>query len=106
VVPRRPAEAVPVSRYPSSDIDLALVVPDTVPADRVADVLTTAGGELLESLELFDVFRGDTVPTAHRSLAFRLRFCALDRTLTDAEVGDLRTACIEATAVQVGAVLR
>ena len=60
---------------------------------------------LLESVELFDVFRGTTVGEGRRSLAFRLRFCALDRTLTDAEVGELRLACIEAASA-VGAVLR
>jgi phenylalanyl-tRNA synthetase beta chain len=106
VVPRRAEESVPVSRYPSSDIDLALVVDDLVPADRVAEVLSAAGGDLLESVQLFDVFRGESVGADRRSLAFRLRFCALDRTLTDTEVGDLRRACIDACEREVGAVLR
>ena len=104
-VPRRGAEARPVSRFPSTDVDLALVVPDEVPAAAVAGALGGAGGALLESVELFDVFRGTTVGEGRRSLAFRLRFCALDRTLTDAEVGELRLACIEAASA-VGAVLR
>jgi phenylalanyl-tRNA synthetase beta chain len=96
----------PVSRYPSSDIDLALVVADDVPADRVADELRRAGGELLESVTLFDVFRGPSVREGYRSLAYRLRFCALDRTLTDAEVGELRRSCVEAAQRTVGATLR
>ena len=46
------------------------------------------------------------MPAGHRSLAYRLRFCAVDHTLTDAEVGDLRRRCIEAMEQAFGAVLR
>jgi phenylalanyl-tRNA synthetase beta chain len=93
---RRSELAAPVSRFPSSDIDLALVVPDDVPAAAVQATLTAAAGGLLEKLELFDVYRGPSVEDGYRSLAYRLRFCAFDRTLTDAEVGELRAACIAA----------
>ncbi|HXQ19139.1 MAG TPA: phenylalanine--tRNA ligase subunit beta [Acidimicrobiales bacterium] len=106
VVSRRSELSRPVSRYPSSDIDLALVVRDEVPADRVAEELARAGGDLLESVTLFDVFRGASVPEGSRSLAFRLRFGALDRTLTDGEVGELRRACVDAVLQAVGATLR
>jgi len=105
VVPRASLAARLPSRYPSSDIDLALVVDDQVPAARVAQTLRHAGGPLLERLELFDVFRGPAIGSGRRSLAFRLRFCADDHTLTDAEVADLRRASIEA-AEALGAVLR
>jgi phenylalanyl-tRNA synthetase beta chain len=105
-VPRRSKEAREVSRFPSSDVDLAFVVDDAVPAGAVDRTLRTAGGPLLESLELFDVYRGPSVVNGSRSLAFRLRFCAPDRTLTDQEVGDLRVTCIEAATAAHGAVLR
>jgi phenylalanyl-tRNA synthetase beta chain len=105
-VDRRPAAARPLSRFPSSDIDVALVVDDDVPVDRVADALANAGGDLLESVVLFDVYRGDGVVAGRRSLAFRLRFGALDRTLTDQDVGELRQRCIDAARDAVGAVLR
>ncbi len=106
VVARRDELVRPVSRYPSSDIDLALVVDDAIAVDEVADVLRASGGDLLESVTLFDVYRGPGVELGRRSLAFRLRFGALDRTLTDREVGDRRTACLEAAERQLGAVLR
>ena len=61
----------------------------------MARTLRPAGGDLLESLALFDVYRGPGLVAGARSLAYRLRFCALDRTLTDAEVGELRRRCIE-----------
>jgi phenylalanyl-tRNA synthetase beta chain len=105
-VPRRVTVGGAVSRFPSSDIDLALVVEDRHPADAGADALRAAGGDLLESVTLFDVYRGPTIPRGARSLAHRLRFCAPDRTLTDEEVGVLRAVCIEAVEVEFGATLR
>ena len=74
------------------------MVDEQVPAGSVARALREAGGDLLESVDLFDVYRGASVDDGSRSLAFRLRFCAPDRTLTDDEVGDLRTRCVEAVA--------
>ncbi len=105
-VPRRPEEARPVTRFPSSDIDLAFVVEESVPAGSVERTLRNAGGELCESVGLFDVYRGPSVQEGCRSLAFRLRFSALDRTLTDEEVGRLRSACIDAVAAAHQARLR
>jgi len=104
--PRRPLESAPISRFPSSDIDLAFLVPDEVPAQMVGSTLATAGGDLLESVQLFDVYRGESLVGGVRSLAFRLRFCALDRTLTDEEIGALRAACIAAVEQDHRATLR
>jgi phenylalanyl-tRNA synthetase beta chain len=105
-VPRRITVGGAVSRFPSSDIDLALVVEDSRPADAVAQGLREAGGDLLESVTLFDVYRGTGISEGARSLAYRLRFCAQDRTLTDEEVGALRARCIGAVEKEFGAVLR
>ena len=94
-----------VSRFPSSDVDLAFEVDDAVPASAVGDALRAAGGDLLVDLRLFDVYRGDRVPAGTRSLAFRLRLQAPDRTLTDAEAAEVRGRCIEAVTA-VGGRLR
>jgi phenylalanyl-tRNA synthetase beta chain len=106
IVLRRSEDARPVSRFPSADIDLAFVVPETVPAGKVLSALRAAGGDLLESVELFDVYRGESVPQGTRSLAYHLRFSALDRTLTDDEVGAERVRCIDAVESAFGATLR
>ncbi len=106
VVARKAMVAAAVSRFPSSDIDLALVVDDDIPADEVTEVLASAAGQLLESVALFDVYRGQGIAEGTRSLAFRLRFCSLDHTLTDDEVGELRARCIDAAAKECGAALR
>jgi phenylalanyl-tRNA synthetase beta chain len=93
---RRYVQARPVSRFPSSDIDLAFVVPDVVAAGAVEATLRGAAGELLEDVHLFDVYRGPGLPEGARSLAYRLRFQAQDRTLTDADVAEVRARAIAA----------
>ncbi|MFZ6002707.1 MAG: phenylalanine--tRNA ligase subunit beta [Actinomycetota bacterium] len=96
----------PFSLYPSSDIDLAFEVEDDTPASAVEDVIHSAGGDLLWSVRLFDVFRGGTVAAGRRSLAFTLRMQALDRTLTEAEVAQVRAEIIEAVESSLPATLR
>ena len=100
------AQAVPVSRLPSSDVDLAFVVDDAVPAAAVGATVRDAAGPLLVELSLFDVYRSDRLGPARRSLAYRLRLQAPDRTLTDADVAEVRARCIEAVAAAHGAELR
>ena len=104
---RRSDDAVrPVSRFPSSDIDLAFTVPDDVAAGSVRATLLETGGPLVEWVRLFDVFRGAGVPAGQRSLAFRLRLAAPDHTLTDAERAEVRRRCIDAVEQAHGAALR
>jgi phenylalanyl-tRNA synthetase beta chain len=95
----------PISKYPSSDIDLAFATPDAVPAADVAAALQDAAGPLLVRLELFDVYRGTGIDPGSRSLAYRLRFQAPDHTLTDAELAEVRERCIAAVQ-RLGASLR
>ncbi len=86
----------PVSRYPSSDLDLAFEVDESTPAGEVARTLGQAGGDLVHAVRLFDVYRGDQVGPGRRSLAYRVRLQADDHTLADEEVADARRRLIEA----------
>jgi phenylalanyl-tRNA synthetase beta chain len=86
----------PVSRYPSSDIDLAFVVDEDVAAGAVRATIIEAGAPLVRDVRLFDVFRSETLGPQRRSLAFALRLQADDRTLTDDEVAEVRAAVITA----------
>ena len=104
--PRARRRYRPVSKYPPSDVDLAFVVPDGVAAALVERALRASGGALLARLELFDAYRGPGVSEGSRSLAYRLRFHAPDRTLTDAEVAEARQRCIDETSRRTGATLR
>jgi phenylalanyl-tRNA synthetase beta chain len=103
---RREMRARPVSRFPASAVDLAFVVDDTIPAAAIQTTLVDAGGELLDHVALFDVFRSEALGPGKVSLAFTLRFRALDRTLTDDEVSALRNTCIDAVVSAHGAELR
>jgi phenylalanyl-tRNA synthetase beta chain len=89
---------VPVYRrlpqYPAVERDLALLVPDGVPAQAVLDAIGKRGGNLLEEVSLFDHYRGEGVPVGARSVAFGLRFRSPDRTLKDKEVDRAVTAII------------
>ncbi len=102
--PVRPAPIV--GTQPVAKEDLALIVSDEVSTSAVEQALRQGAGELLESVRLFDVYRGPQVPDGHRSLAFALRFRAPDRTLEAAETAEVRQAAIDCAASTCGAVLR
>lgn len=74
-----------VPRFPPVRRDLAFVVDQDVPAGAVADALREAGGDLVDSVVLFDVFSGEPLPAGKKNLAFSVDFRAPDRTLTDDE---------------------
>ena len=92
------------SRYPSAVVDLALVTPHTVHAQDLAHALRAAS-DLVEEVQLFDVYRGATLAEGTRSLAYSVRFSSPDHTLSDEEVSGARDALI-ACAAGIGATLR
>ena len=96
----------PPSRYPATMQDLAVIVPDAVPAARVEALIRETGGKLLVGVTLFDVYTGPPVPPGARSLAYSLAFQALDRTLSEEDVTKLRTRIIARLQREVGAQLR
>jgi phenylalanyl-tRNA synthetase beta chain len=94
-----------VTTYPAVYQDLAIVVDEDVPAARVRSAVMEGGGELLRSAGVFDVYRGEQVGEGRKSLALRLEFRVPDRTLTDAEVAERRSA-IETAIAELGGSLR
>jgi phenylalanyl-tRNA synthetase beta chain len=104
--PRRDRAFVPQSRFPASTVDLAFDVADAVPAAAIGDSIGAAVGDLLEDVRVFDEFRSEALGPGRRSLAFALRFRAPERTLTDAEVGELRQRAIDAVTSAHDAQLR
>ncbi len=81
-------------KYPAVERDLALVVSEDLDHQSIADVLWESCGALLESIDLFDVYRGKQVPAGKKSLAYALRYRASDRTLTDDEVTSVQDIAI------------
>ncbi len=95
-----------VITYPAVEQDIAVIVADDIEAARVRAVVADAGGELLRSISIFDLYRGDQVGEGHKSLALRLEFRAADRTLTDEEVAEVRERIEAALAEQLDGSLR
>ena len=94
-----------VTSFPAVLQDIAVVVPEEVPAHTVRDAVAEGGGELLRDARVFDLFRGEQLGEGHKSLALRLEFRAPDRTLTDDEVAGRRSA-IEGALERIGGRLR
>ncbi len=81
-----PERAPSVGRHPEVERDLAIVVPEATAAGAVEAAIHARGGTLLRDVRLFDIYRGVPLGATEKSLAFRLRFGAPDRTLTEAEI--------------------
>ena len=95
-----------VSPFPAVFQDVSLVVADDVPAQAVEDAVREGAGDLLEHLQLFDVFVGPQIGEHRKSLTFALRFRAPDRTLTEDDATEARDAAVQCAADRVGAELR
>ena len=82
----KPTKYSAYSTYPSSDRDLAFFAPIETTVSELQQAIGKSGGKLLDSVTLFDEYRGENVPEGQRSLAFRLIYRASDRTLTDKDI--------------------
>ncbi len=95
-----------VSVFPAVLQDVNVVVAEEVAAADVQQALQAGAGELLESIDLFDVFTGAQVGEGQKSLTFALRFRAPDRTLTEDEASAAKLAAVDLATSRVGARLR
>ena len=96
----------PLSRFPAIRRDLAVVVDEAVPAEAVRVAIGQAAGDMLNDLELFDVYRGEGIEGGRKSLALSLTLQAADRTLLDAEVDAVVRGVLEALEREYKATLR
>ena len=92
--------------YPPVYQDIAVVVDEAVEAQTVLDSVRAAGGDVLRSVRIFDLYRGEQVGAGRKSLALRLEFQAADRTLTDEDVAAIREEIETRLAQEVGGTLR
>ena len=93
-----------LTRFPSAHRDVALVVPEDVPAGRVQDILDRH--RLVEKVELFDVYAGENLQPGMKSLAFHIYFQSSERTLTADEVNRTLDGLLRVLQREVGATLR
>ena len=96
----------PLPKYPAVTRDIAVVCGDSVTVAALSDCIRAAGGKLLRSVELFDIYRGKGIASGSKSAAFRLTLRADDRTLTDADSDGVVSAVLVALEKELNAKLR
>jgi phenylalanyl-tRNA synthetase beta chain len=95
----------PVPEFPPVYEDIAVIVDESVLAERVETLIKQTGGKTVTNVHLFDVYRGDQIGTRKKSLAYNLTYQA-DKTLTDAEAAAIRTKIVKRLEHELGAKLR
>ena len=95
-----------IPRYPAVARDIALLVPVTVDATQVQDLIIACGGGLITEFALFDVYEGEQIPENYRSLAYSLIFQAPDRTLRDEEIQGILEKLEERLATELSVQIR
>ena len=96
----------PLPRYPAVMRDISLVCDDALTAGELEKCIRRAGGEYLESVEVFDVYKGANIPEGKKSISFALALRAGDQTLTDDHADEAVAAILGALAREYGAVIR
>ncbi len=96
----------PIPIYPSVLRDLAIVVDEDMQSDVPINIIYSTGGELVESVRLFDVYVGDQVPEGKKSLAYTITYHSATETLTDKTVNELHDKVVKRLNEELGAELR
>ncbi len=96
----------PLPKFPASTRDIAVLVDDAVPAASMQAAIEKAAGAILESVKLFDVYKGKGIPEGKKSVAYSLSMRAPDRTLTDEECDKAMKNALAALEKDFGAALR
>ena len=99
-------ETAAVPEFPPVLEDLALVVDESLPAERVAELIRQTGGKVVREVRLFDVYRGEKIGLGKKSLAYSITYQAADKTLSDKDVAGIRTHILRRLELELGAALR
>ena len=104
IPPLYQTESVPT--LPPALEDLAVVVDENVPAERVAELIRQAGGKVVTGVRLFDVYRDEKIGAGKKSLAYSLTYQAVNKTFSDKDVAGMRVRILRRLEQELGAVLR
>ena len=91
----RQIRASSLPRYPAVERDFAVVVDQTVPSQQIITCINALGQNLIKAVEIFDEYRGDSIPPGKKSLAYKIFYRADDRTLTDSEVNTMHEQVLD-----------
>lgn len=95
-----------ISRYPRVLRDLAVVVDDSIAWQQIVDAVESLGDSRIQSVELFDVYRGTGVPEGCQSLALSLSLQDPEKTLDDVAIQEMVDQVVRTLGEQTGAELR
>jgi len=96
----------PLPKYPAVTRDIALLVDEDVTAGSIVEIIEANGGDILEDVQLFDVYRGKQIEEGKKSIAFALTYRDAEKTLTDDEVAKVHDKILAALESGANAVLR
>jgi phenylalanyl-tRNA synthetase beta chain len=96
----------PISRYPRVRRDVAFVLDRDISAGSVIEQIRESGGSLLQNVDLFDVYEGESLGGGKKSFAFALELMSREKTLTDAEIDAVVRGIAGSVEKRFGAVLR
>ncbi|OQB49033.1 MAG: Phenylalanine--tRNA ligase beta subunit [Firmicutes bacterium ADurb.Bin153] len=95
-----------IPKHPSTERDIAMLLPKEVSAESVDGFIRQTGGAVVESVLVFDQYEGKNIKEGTKSLAFTVRYRASDRTLTSDEVNAIHERIRDGLVRELGAVLR
>ncbi|MBN1078156.1 phenylalanine--tRNA ligase subunit beta [Clostridium botulinum] len=92
-------------KFPAVTRDIALLVEDSILVQEIEECIRKAGGNLVEKIELFDIYKGKQIPDGKKSIAYAICYRA-DKTLTDKEVNKVHDKILRSLEYKLGATLR
>ncbi|MDD3395518.1 MAG: phenylalanine--tRNA ligase subunit beta [Anaerotignum sp.] len=93
-------------KFPGMTRDIAMLVKEDVTVKEISDIIKKNGGEYLESVALFDVYKGAQIEAGYKSVAYSISFRSGEKTLTDTDIADAMQAILNCLATELDAQLR
>ncbi|WP_411680378.1 phenylalanine--tRNA ligase subunit beta [Clostridium thailandense] len=96
----------PLPKFPAVTRDMAILIDDAVLVQDIEDIMWKQGGNILENIKLFDVYKGEQIPEGKKSIAYSMVYRVENRTLTDADVNKVHDKIVRTLESRLGAQLR
>lgn len=93
-------------KFPAVTRDIALLVNDEVLVQEIEETIRKAGGNLVEKVELFDIYKGAQIPEGKKSIAYAIAYRDERKTLTDNDVNKVHDKILRSLEYKLGATLR
>ena len=96
----------PLPKFPAVTRDMALIVDDEILVQEIEDTIRRAGGNLVEKVKLFDIYKGSQIPDGKKSIAYSIAYRDNKKTLTDNDVNKVHDKILRSLEHKLGAILR